>query len=359
MRRAEFRGSDGIVHQYLMGLQRHGGMERVDVQANVKRHLFDGANAITLKAGPYSAMVLPAQGGNLVSFEDEERQLSFLRKPESLAAIVEKPLLYGFPVLFPPNRYEDGAFTVNGHAYHFPVTETKTHNHIHGFLKDVPWSVSETGESEDAAYVELTQRVDEKHAAHRYFPHEFTIALRYTLTRAGLQQDVRVENCGTAAMPLMLGFHTALRIPFAKDSHVDDYRIKATIGDHFELSPRMLPTGRLQPLTPEEERLQTSGVQPFYAALDHHYKALPQDGRNYATLTDTRLGVRLVFEVDTQYRYWMVFNNFGRGEYICPEPQTNMVNAPNVNLSSDETGIVILKPNDVWTAVSRLYVEEA
>ncbi len=332
-------------------------MEMDDLQTNVTEHNFHGTMAITLSAGKYSAMVLPEMGGNVVSFKDEEKQYSFLRTPPDVAAVTRRPVLYGMPVLFPPNRYEDGTFTINNRTYQFPINEEATHNHIHGFLKDIPWDVTAAGTTSETAYVEVSERIDADSDIFRYFPHEFTIRIRYTLTSEGLQHDVRVENNGREAIPLMLGFHTTLNVPFAVGSAPEDYTIAVTVGERWELSDRMLPTGRYQSLTTDEEHLRDTGVYPFYTALDNHYTAMPQDGKNYAALTDRRLGVRLIYEADGHYRQWMVFNNFGRGEFVCPEPQTSMVNAPNVDLPSNTTGLVMLEPTAVWQATSRLYVD--
>jgi aldose 1-epimerase len=332
-------------------------MEMEDLKTNVTEHNFDGMNAVTLKAGKYSAMVLPEFGGNLISFRDEEQNYSFLRTPPDVAALTRKPVLYGMPVLFPPNRYEDGTFTIHDRTYQFPINEEATHTHIHGFLKDIPWDVSATGTTTDTAYVELSKQVDSNGDIFRYFPHEFAIRIRYTLMTEGLHQDVTIQNNGSEAMPLMLGFHTSLHVPFALGSKPEDYTLHVTVGQRWELSERMLPTGHFQALTSEEEQLRDGGVYPFYGVLDNHYTAMPQGGKNYAALTDNRLGVRLIYEVDEQYRQWMVFNNFSRGEFVCPEPQTSMVNAPNVDLPNSTTGLVMLQPASVWQATNRLYVE--
>ncbi|KPV44336.1 aldose 1-epimerase [Alicyclobacillus ferrooxydans] len=328
------------------------------MQTSVKEHNYNGTQAVSLYAGAYHAMVLPELGGNLVAFEDSERGLQFLRTPSDLESFRKHPVLYGIPVLFPPNRYEDGTFTVNGKTYHLPINETDKHNHLHGFLKDVPWDVSAIGTTDRTAFIELKSGISKARESYRYFPHEFTITIRYTLSTYGLQQEVAVKNVGPDAMPFMLGFHTTLAVPFAKESNQADYSLKVTLGDRWEMSDRMLPTGRIQPLSVEEKQMQGDGINPFYTQLDNHYSAEPQDGVNYMTLTDNRLGIRLVYDVGPQYKQWMVFNRYATGEMVCPEPQTSMVNAPNVGLSPDESGLLMLAPGESWSATSRLYAEE-
>ncbi|EFU40227.1 Aldose 1-epimerase [Paenibacillus vortex V453] len=74
-------------------------------------------------------------------------------------------------------------------------------------------------------------------------------------------------------------------------------------------------------------------------------------------LTDTRLGKTLVYDVGNSYKQWMVWNNKASRKFFCPEPQINLVNAPNVNLPADDIGLFGLAPGDIWEATSRLYLK--
>ena len=44
---------------------------------------------------------------------------------------------------------------------------------------------------------------------------------------------------------------------------------------------------------------------------------------------------------------------------FCPEPQINLVNAPNMDLEAEEIGCFSLEPNEIWEETSRLYVKES
>ncbi|MBW7458809.1 aldose 1-epimerase, partial [Paenibacillus sepulcri] len=136
-----------------------------------------------------------------------------------------------------------------------------------------------------------------------------------------------------------------------------DYRVKLTIGSRWEMSERMLPTGEFLPLTAEEEQLKGEGVYPFFTELDNHYTAVPQNGRNRMELTDTKLGRTLVYDVGTSYKQWMIWNNFATEGFFCPEPQINLVNAPNVDLPADEIGLFSLAPGEIWEETGRLYLK--
>jgi aldose 1-epimerase len=322
---------------------------------------YQGEKAIWLKSGHYEAAVLPEIGANLIAFRDTKNDFQFLREPalEEMNEFKERPFVHGIPVLFPPNRYEDGKFPWNGKVYNFPVNEPSTGNHLHGFLHNAVWTVEHYGADETESRVTLALKVSAGHPVYEYFPHSFTIKLRYTLSESGLLQHVSVRNDGKESMPCLLAFHTTINAPFAANSTAADYQFKLTIGERWELNERMLPTGRFQPLQPGEEKMKSGDAWPFFEAMDNHYTAKPQDGRNRMELTDRRNQVTLIYDVGTAYKQWMIWNNFATEGFFCPEPQMNLVNAPNVQLPSEEIGLIALKSGEIWEETSRLYCIDA
>ncbi|MGG1879084.1 aldose 1-epimerase [Paenibacillus cisolokensis] len=319
---------------------------------------YQGEKAVWLQFGPYEAVVLPEIGGNLIAFRDTESGYRFLREPaeSEMEQFKANPGVHGIPVLFPPNRYEDGKFPWNGKTYQFPVNEESTGNHLHGFLHTIPWRVEEFGSTASESYVTVSVKIDENHPVYRMLPHTFTFRLRYALSEDGLSQHVLIRNEGRESMPCLLAFHTAVNAPFAPGSTEADCKVKLTIGERWELDGRMLPTGKYQPLTGEEKQLQGEGVSPFFTSMDNHYTAVPQNGRNRMELTDSNIGKTLVYDVGASYKQWMIWNNGAAGKFFCPEPQINLVNAPNVKLPADEIGLFGLEPGEIWEETSRLYV---
>jgi aldose 1-epimerase len=207
------------------------------------------------------------------------------------------------------------------------------------------------------SYVTVSISVDEQHHMYQYLPFKFKLILKYSLSDNGLSQHFILRNDGNNEMPCLLAFHTAVNAPFALDSEANDYVMKLTIGECWELNERMLPTGSKQLLTEEEKAMQASGVNPFYAPMDNHYTALPQNGRNVMELRDTRRGVTLVYDVGTSYKQWMIWNNEATEGFFCPEPQINLVNAPGSNLPAEEIGLFSLQPGEIWEENARLYVK--
>jgi aldose 1-epimerase len=320
---------------------------------------YQGEQAIWLRSGDYEAALLPEIGGNLIAFRDTAVGYAILREPtlEEMDDFKARPMIHGIPILFPPNRYDDGKFTIKGQQYDFPVNEEKTGNHLHGFFYNIPWQVSDFGTNEAESYVTIEQNVDENHSAYRYFPHTFHFSVRYSLSEAGLKQEVNITNRGESVMPCMLGFHTAINAPFAPHSTKADISFTMTIGERWALDERMLPTGSFQPLNEDEKAMKGSGTSPYFAAMDNHYTAQPQQGINAMMITDAKEQLRVVYNVGTAYKQWMIWNNVANGRYFCPEPQINLVNAPNIDLPAEQTGLLLLNKGESWSETSRLYIE--
>jgi aldose 1-epimerase len=333
--------------------------EKTAAAAAVWEEPFHGEPAIRMRAGGYEAALLPGVGGNLISLRETERGYTLLHEPapDEMDSFKARPFIHGIPVLFPPNRFEDGTFTLNGRTYRFPINETERNNHLHGFLHNILWDVTAAGAEGDSAFIEAACRIDESHPVYEHFPHKFTFRIRYSLDRNGLRQESSVTNEDGVPMPCMVAYHTAVNAPFVPGSTADDYEFTMTIGERWEMSERMLPTGSFQPLTEDEVKMKTTGVNPYFESMDNHYTAAPQANGNRAVLTDRRAGVRLVYDAGTAYDQWMIWNNGATPGFFCPEPQTQLVNAPNVALPPERTGLIMLEPGAVWTATSRLYVE--
>ncbi len=320
---------------------------------------YQDEEAILIGFGSYSAVMLPRIGGNLISFRDEVNQYAILREPtaEEWTSFVERPMVHGIPVLFPPNRYDNGTFTFNNHTYSFPINEPSTGNHLHGFVYDCPWETVEYGCDDDKSWVSVRIRFDDTHPSFVHFPHEFTLTNTYTLSDKGLSQHFHAINDGNTALPFMLGFHTAVNAPFAAGSTPEDLSCLFTLGNRWEMSERMLPTDKFQPLSPSEQQLKDGVGNPYAEDMDNHYTALPQNGSNRMTLTDTKAKKRLVYDVGLKYKQWMIWNNKSNRAYFCPEPQTSQVNAPNSTLPTEENGLFALEPGQEWSETSHMYLE--
>jgi len=322
-----------------------------------KQGLYENEQAIYLKYGKYSAIILPGIGGNLISFRDDDRGFRFIREPEGddWAGFVDRPWVHGVPVLFPPNRYDAGTFEFDGRTYRLPVNEPATGNHLHGFVYSSKWETVEYGSSEEKSFAIVRLRFDEREPGYAHYPHRVTLTQTFTLTDEGLSHRFDAVNESEETIPFMLGFHTTVNAPFAPGSRVEDLECGLSIGERWELNERMLPTGKRLPLNSGEQSLRDGTGNPYFESLDNHYTASAVEEINAMTLYDRRANVRFVYEAGDAYKHWMVYNGEASGSFFCPEPQTGMVNAPNVALPDELTGLIRLEPGRSWSAVSRMY----
>ncbi|HZJ57391.1 MAG TPA: aldose 1-epimerase, partial [Clostridia bacterium] len=270
--------------------------------------------------------------------------------------------VYGLPILFPPNRIDGGKFEFSGRTYQFPIGEKRSNNSLHGFLSHRPWGFEVLKSDKDEAVVSLTFKGDKEEDYYSYYPHEFTIKMVYTLNAQGLNQDITISNEGRVDMPFGLGWHTAFALEFKEGINPDDVKVKVSIGGRIQLSDRGLPTGVVSPLSDNEAQFRKEGQSPLYEIMDDHYtvKPIEKDGKPFhgAILEDGTGKARVVYRVDPAYKHWMIWNCFKEGSFICIEPQNWRVNAPNLKLPADESGMEYIVPGGTYRAKASVYVEE-
>ncbi len=321
-----------------------------------------GLQAVEFSKGDYTALLIPEMGANLIRLADTRRGVEVLHTPteEEIEIFRRRPQVYGLPILFPPNRIADGRFTFEGRLYRLPITNEKEHNFHHGFLKSQPFQVSKAVETDDEVMIECRYYSNAGcDVIFKDFPHEFKCKIIFRLTAEGLEQEVVFTNRSQLRMPLGVGFHTPMRIPFAGGNDAD-YVMRVAVGEQVELDSRNLPTGRKLPLTEQFALLRGKGLQvtdcdPIEAGFT--LREIEVDGRPYrgAVVENLRTGVRTFYEVDDQTTYWTIWNNGGHMPYCCPEPQTWTTNAPNAPDPVAE-GFKAVDPGQSWSAKYRLYV---
>jgi len=322
---------------------------------------FLGFRAVEFAKGDYTALVVPGVGASLVRLAQTRLGAELLHTPAAGEAELfrRRPQLFGTPLLFPPNRIEDGCYAFEGRTYRFPITIEREHNYHHGMLKGEPFVVSKAWENAEEVLVECRYYSNAGNdAVFRHFPHEFKCKVVYRLTAGGLEQEVMFGNKSRSRMPVGVGFHTPLMAPFAGGTPAD-YAMRAAVGEQVELNGRNLPTGRLLPLSPlfaklRGEGLQTTGCAPIEAGFT--VREIEVDGRPFrgAVVENRRTGARIFYEVDDKTTYWTIWNNGGQVPYCCPEPQSWTTNAPNA-ADPEAAGFRSIAPGDKFSMKFRLF----
>lgn len=329
----------------------------------IEKISFQGMDAVFMETNVYEAVIIPSVGANLVRLYNKEKKVDVLRTPTEaeMATFQERPQIFGVPMLFPPNRIADGNYSFAGKKYEFPITIPAQNNYHHGIIKSQPFSITRTRYSSDAVEVEATfcsNRYNDE--IYKDFPHEFVCKIRFILTDQEMTQIISFNNLGNKAMPFGLGFHTPLRMPFLGNTDKADYKMRLSAGKRWELNDRGLPTEQLLDLTEEEAQLRKEGMPVSGKAIELALtdEALVVAGKPFhgAILTHEKEKVSVYYEVDKQFKHWTLWNNGGEVEYVCPEPQTWAINAPNLKLAADITGFQAINGGKSWSGTTRFYV---
>ncbi len=322
---------------------------------------YHGLRAVEFAKGDYTALLIPDVGANLIRLANTRLGVEILRTPnaDEIDTFRGRPQVFGMPLLFPPNRIEDGRYTFDGRVYQYPITIEKEHNYHHGVLKSQPFVISKAIETEESVLIEARYYSNAANdAIFRDFPHEFKCKVVFTLSNKGLRQEVMFANKSKLPMPVGVGFHTPMRIPFA-DGCASDYLMHAAVKEQVELSSRNLPTGRMLPLDGRFVKLRGEGLQvtecdPIEAGFT--VEEIDLDGAPYrgVWIENRKSGVRTFYEVDEQTTYWTIWNNGGQVPYCCPEPQSWATNAPN---APDPAGVGFqaIPAGEKWRMKIKLY----
>ena len=225
---------------------------------------FHGLKGVEFSKGEYTVLLIPEMGANLVRLANTRLGAEILRTPGpgEIETFRSRPQVFGLPILFPPNRIADGRYVFEGRTYQYPITIERERNYHHGVLKSEAFLVSKARETDREVMIECRYYANAGNdAVYRDFPHEFKCKITYRLSAEGLEQEVMFGNKSDLPMPVGVGFHTPLNVPFA-GGDAADYRLRMAVGERFELNGRNLPTGWLLPLDERFARLRApEGLQ--------------------------------------------------------------------------------------------------
>lgn len=303
--------------------------------------------SIILRSGDASAEIRADMGGNCISYTTGAVEL--MRRPASPEALRNAPNVYGTPLLFPPNRIRGGQFTFEGRRYEFPINEPERGNSIHGVMSQTAMDVVEQSESSVLLCWEATPE-----SPYLAFPHGFAITVGWNLQADGLHHTVTVTNLSPDRMPVGLGFHTALNASFIPgDTAPEHYRIRLSATEEIPYDKEsIIPTGERLTSSPLLTLLNGEGYQPQGEYMSRHLLR----GPGGAELIHLPTGRRICYDVSDELRYWVLWNGGGTQGFVCPEPQTWMIDAPNQSQHLEESGFRTLESGASLTVKTHLYL---
>lgn len=82
---------------------------------------WSGTQALSFGICGYEALIIPGLGANIIRLRNNVMGVDLLRTPYSYDTLTKSPLVYGMPVLFPPNRIKGGVFAACNNTYELPI----------------------------------------------------------------------------------------------------------------------------------------------------------------------------------------------------------------------------------------------
>ncbi len=300
----------------------------------------------------YEAVVLPEKGANLIKLYNKKLCIDVLREPKNENEFAQKKYEYGVPVLFFPNRIKDGKFLFNKHEYQFPINDKKTNCHLHGFLYDKKWNVKEIEIKGEIVFISMNYELDKSNEVYKYFPHKCEFNISFILTEGGLRQEMKITNKGENLIPIGLGYHTSFYVPFK-----GRYKVFLTLDKRWEINDRFIPTGVLHEINNENEiYIDRKGKKIFGHFLLK--ENIIQDRKYYGAIVENKdKKYKIYYLFDKSFKHVVVWNKNGDEDFISIEPQTCAINALNIDMPYNITGVRFLGKDEMFEANTFISIE--
>ena len=193
--------------------------------------------AVTIRAADGAQATITLYGGHLVSWQTSDGQERlFCSRASSLDG--SRAIRGGVPVIFPQ-------FGARGTGMR------------HGFARVAAWQLSASGETDGAAWAELTLTQSDLPEAIAAWPYAFSLRLRVAVKASTLDLSLCVQNTGEQAFPFSAALHTYFAIEDLGQARIEG-----------------LQRVRYSDETPQDA-LQAEEVLQFADKLDRIYYQLP------------------------------------------------------------------------------------
>lgn len=264
---------------------------------------------------------------------------------KSPAELKAKPQMLGNPFLAPwANRIEGMSYWANGSQYSLNphlgnLRMDGNKNPIHGLVTFTDaWKVVESASSNGALVSRLEMSRNPKILAQFPFPHAITMT--YRLHEGALQVITEIENLGTEAMPVAIGYHPYYQLPGGRDA----WTVRIPAQEHLELSPTLIPTGRREKLNAPLDLPLRGNKQ------DDVYTSLVRNASGNAEFWVTNGKQKLSFLFGPKYPVGVVYAPPGR-DFVCFEPMAAITDAFNQHHKGQYPDLQTIPPGTTWREV--------
>lgn len=234
------------------------------------------------------------------------------------------------PVLFPTvGALKDDQYIFDGQTYEMPR---------HGFARRKVFEVKNSSENE----VIFQLNSDDETLA--FYPFEFSLEIRYTLTENKLTVSYQVKNKSEKEMYFSLGAHPGFAIDTENGLKYDDYEIAFSDDEQLEIHP----------LIDNLISKETQTIELKNKALPLSYELFAKDALVMTTMKSKELILR---NNQNENQVVFTFSNFPyfgiwaakNADFVCLEPWQGIADLEDHNQElTEKFGILKLGINEEW-----------
>ncbi len=237
------------------------------------------------RSGSVKVCIVPERGGMVTSFSLDGEEYLYL--DEQTFYDRKTNVRGGIPILFPIcGTLTNGEYIWNGHRYRLSG---------HGFARNLPWEVFNSGTREDGAF--LTLRLESTSETEKVYPFQFELIFTYILKGKRLRIEQEYRNHSDVVMPFYAGLHPYFKIG---DKRRLEFDLEASLFLDYA-------DGQIKPYTGFLDLTNDSKAKLF---LNHKKNAL--------SFTDPVLKRKVQYEYSPVFKYPVLWTEQGK-EYLCVE----------------------------------------
>ena len=234
------------------------------------------------------------------------------------------------PVLFPTvGALKDDRYIFDGQTYEMPR---------HGFARRKIFEVKNSSENE------VVFQLYSDDETLKFYPFEFSLEIRYTLTENKLTVSYQVKNKSEKEMYFSLGAHPGFAVDTENGLKYDDYEIAFSDDEQLEIHPLM------DNLISKE----TQTIELKNKALPLSYELFANDALVMTTMKSKELILR---NNQNENQVIFTFSNFPyfgiwaakNADFVCLEPWQGIADLEDHNQElTEKFGILKLGINEEW-----------
>ncbi len=289
--------------------------------------MMQSSNPITLRAGPYSASLLPHAGARLanLTWSDGTRDFDLIvPMPDGIAFDPHHwPAGGAFPMAPYSNRLGGATFMWGERSIHLTPPPGETYALL-GFAHRAGWQLA--SRTADQALLRHAHR-----AGHEGWPWPFELTMQVALDAGGAMVRLRITNLSDQTMPAGLGWH-----PY-HPAHGLTGQARLLLAAHACRDVSLAGVARLPPHAgPSEARPFALGRADL-----HHQTCVFEDWSGQASLP---LAAGLRIAVKSSGARHLVLHAAKELAHVCLEPVTLLPGALQVYDSAQAAAMIALAP---------------